>query len=81
MYLKQVVRSIVFRMFNASTRFRKADFNITPAVAMSFIFFSIFILRRLLQVLDRLCGLVVRVLGYRSKGTGSIHGATRSSEN
>jgi hypothetical protein len=26
---------------------------------------------------DRLCGLVVRVLGYRSGGLGSIHGTTR----
>jgi hypothetical protein len=26
---------------------------------------------------DRLCGLVVRVLGYRSGGPGSIHGTTR----
>jgi hypothetical protein len=26
---------------------------------------------------DRLCGLVVRVLGYRSVGPGSIPGATR----
>jgi hypothetical protein len=26
---------------------------------------------------DRLCGLVVRVLGYRSGGTGSIPGTTR----
>jgi hypothetical protein len=29
---------------------------------------------------DRLCGLVVRVLGYRSRGPGSIAGATRFSE-
>jgi hypothetical protein len=27
--------------------------------------------------LDRLCGLVVRVLGYRSGGSGSIPGTTR----
>jgi hypothetical protein len=27
--------------------------------------------------LDRLCGLVVRVLGYRSEGPGSIPGTTR----
>jgi hypothetical protein len=26
---------------------------------------------------DRLCGLVVRVLGYRSGGPGSIRGTTR----
>jgi hypothetical protein len=26
---------------------------------------------------DRLCGLVVRVLGYRSRGPGSIPGTTR----
>jgi hypothetical protein len=29
---------------------------------------------------DRLCGLVVRVPGYRSRGQGSIPGATRFSE-
>jgi hypothetical protein len=29
---------------------------------------------------DRLCGLVVRVPGYRSRGPGSILGATRFSE-
>jgi hypothetical protein len=28
-------------------------------------------------LLDRLCGLVVRVLGYRSGGPGSIPGTTR----
>jgi hypothetical protein len=29
---------------------------------------------------DRLCGLVVRVPGYRSRGPGSISGATRFTE-
>jgi hypothetical protein len=29
---------------------------------------------------DRLCGLAVRVPGYRSRGLGSIPGATRFSE-
>jgi hypothetical protein len=29
---------------------------------------------------DRLCGLVLRVPGYRSRGPGSIPGATRFSE-
>jgi hypothetical protein len=29
--------------------------------------------------LDRLCGLVVRVLGYRSRGPGSIPGTTKES--
>jgi hypothetical protein len=29
---------------------------------------------------DRLCGLVVRVSGYRSRGSGSIPGPTRFSE-
>jgi hypothetical protein len=32
---------------------------------------------QLFQVGDRLCGLVVRVLGYRSGGPGSIPGPTR----
>jgi hypothetical protein len=31
-------------------------------------------------IYDRLCGLVVRVLGYRSRNQGSITGATRFSE-
>jgi hypothetical protein len=31
------------------------------------------------SVADRLCGLVVRVLGYRSGGPGSIPGTTRFS--
>jgi hypothetical protein len=30
-------------------------------------------------IIDRLCGLVVRVLGYRSGGPGSIHGTTKKS--
>jgi hypothetical protein len=29
---------------------------------------------------DRLCGLVVRVPGYRSRGVGSVPGVTRFSE-
>jgi hypothetical protein len=32
------------------------------------------------NVMDRLCGLVVRVLGYRSGGPGLIPSATRFSE-
>jgi hypothetical protein len=32
-----------------------------------------------LVIYDRLCGLVVRVLGYRSGGPGSIPGTTRFS--
>jgi hypothetical protein len=32
---------------------------------------------RLLATQDRLCGLVVRVLGYRSGGPGSIPGTTK----
>jgi hypothetical protein len=30
---------------------------------------------------DRLCGLVVRILGYRSGGPGSIPGTTRKKSN
>jgi hypothetical protein len=30
-----------------------------------------------MEVCDRLCGLVVRVLGYRSGGPGSIPGTTK----
>jgi hypothetical protein len=35
------------------------------------------IFKLVLQHNDRLCGLVVRVLGYRSEGPGSIPGTTR----
>jgi hypothetical protein len=38
------------------------------------------VLLLLLSILGRLCGLVVRVPGYRSRGPGSIAGATRFSE-
>jgi hypothetical protein len=34
-----------------------------------------YVMRQL--VFNRLCGLVVRVLGYRSRGPGSILGTTR----
>jgi hypothetical protein len=34
----------------------------------------------MLTAIDRLCGLVVRVLGYRFGGPGSIPGTTRFSE-
>jgi hypothetical protein len=34
----------------------------------------------LVSTIDRLCGLVVRVPGCRSRGPGSIPGATRFSE-
>jgi hypothetical protein len=37
-------------------------------------------LRPVAWVQDSLCGLVVRVLGYRSGGPGSILGTTRVSE-
>jgi hypothetical protein len=36
-----------------------------------------FFIRSVIRSLDRLCGLVVRVLGYRSGGPGSIPGTTR----
>jgi hypothetical protein len=32
---------------------------------------------KVIKFVDRLCGLVVRVLGYRSGGPGSIPGTTR----
>jgi hypothetical protein len=37
----------------------------------------IYIYMRMCVCKDRLCGLVVRVLGYRSGGPGSIPGTTR----
>jgi hypothetical protein len=38
---------------------------------------SVLFLSFVLSSTDRLCGLVVRVLGYRSGGPGSIPGTTR----
>jgi hypothetical protein len=38
------------------------------------------ILQQSFPVVDRLCGLVVRVPGYRYRNPGSIQGATRFSE-
>jgi hypothetical protein len=38
------------------------------------------ILKVIFRLVDRLCGLLVRVPGYRSRGPGSIPGATRFSE-
>jgi hypothetical protein len=35
------------------------------------------LLASMLNIEDRLCGLVVRVLGYRSGGPGSIPGTTK----
>jgi hypothetical protein len=37
----------------------------------------IIIIKTIKILVDRLCGLVVRVLGYRSGGPGSIPGTTR----
>jgi hypothetical protein len=35
------------------------------------------VIRYTIDTSDRLCGLVVRVIGYRSRGPGSIPGTTR----
>jgi hypothetical protein len=37
----------------------------------------IIIIITIIIIIDRLCGLVVRVLGYRSGGPGSIPGTTK----
>jgi hypothetical protein len=41
---------------------------------------DVFTVRNIMHFIDHLCGLVVRVPGYRSKGPSSISGATRFSE-
>jgi hypothetical protein len=41
------------------------------------LFFALPDMRTVIFLCDRLCGLVVRVLGYRSGGPGSIPGTTR----
>jgi hypothetical protein len=51
------------------------------SIAFTRVFFVVPITREIcgfvVSSLDRLCGLVVRVLGYRSGGPGSIPGTTR----
>jgi hypothetical protein len=44
---------------------------------VNFVTESLLDLRIYVTTLDRPCGLVVRVLGYRSEGPGSIPGTTR----
>jgi hypothetical protein len=58
-----------------------AQFFSTPTqnVTLTADMFNAFICLQLFHF-DRLCGLVVRVLGYRSGGPGSIPGTTRFSE-
>jgi hypothetical protein len=51
----------------------------SPKLGVTFLN-MLLILRREVVTRDRLCGLVVRVPGYRSRGPGSIPGATRFSE-
>jgi hypothetical protein len=47
-------------------------------VKFSFLFIFIFLtLKSVSDISDRLCGLVVKVPGYRFRGPGSILGATR----
>jgi hypothetical protein len=62
------VRKLFFFLLKVCTSVTFAD-NSTDS-------FSSYLLNVLLQ-LDRLCGLVVRVLGYRSGGLGSIPGTTK----
>jgi hypothetical protein len=38
---------------------------------------KLFTITEIMYKIDRLCGLVVRVLGYRSGGLGSIPGTTK----
>jgi hypothetical protein len=40
-------------------------------------FYEVIYFRGTASIIDRFCGLVVRVLGYRSGGPGSIPGTTR----
>jgi hypothetical protein len=46
----------------------------------SMLFTHIFVYLMVYSLTDRLCGLVVRVLDYRSGGLGSIPGTTRFPE-
>jgi hypothetical protein len=53
-----------------------AGVEVHAAVKILITIFWVVIPFRLLEI-DRLCGLVVRVLGYRSGGPGSIPGTTK----
>jgi hypothetical protein len=59
-------RSIVFQTF--------VGFDCSSALKVNA---YISLLHRITRQIDRLCGLVVRVLGYRSGGPGSIPGTTK----
>jgi hypothetical protein len=55
-------------------------YRLRLAGELKIIFQSMYFLKyspHAVKVYDRLCGLVVRVLGYRSGGSGSIPGTTR----
>jgi hypothetical protein len=71
-------REPVTTFWKASTRVQSFG---TPAIhAMPIEIFGYFIqvsFNKQMDKYDRLCGLVVRVLGYRSGGPGSIPGTTR----
>jgi hypothetical protein len=58
---------------------RKATIRLSVAVGAPAMYFRNiwFEFRPVFRILDRLCDLVVRVLGYRSGGPGSIPGTTR----
>jgi hypothetical protein len=54
-------------------------FGVAPQMMMMMMMMMIIIII-ITSATDRLCGLVVRVPGYRSRDPGSIPGATRFSE-
>jgi hypothetical protein len=66
------VVSLRTRAQRMTSRWRISENNLTILKRVNLIYKYIYI-----YIYDRLCGLVVRVLGYRSGGPGSIHGTTR----
>jgi hypothetical protein len=53
---------------------------LTPLIILSYKQFVLLTYLILIGQIDRLCGLVVRIPGYRFRGPGSIPGTTRFSE-
>jgi hypothetical protein len=56
--------------------YKVADFGLCSSLRR-FLENLLLVFENLLAYIDLLCGLVVRVLGYRFGGTGSIPGTTR----
>jgi hypothetical protein len=68
---------ISFHILIIELRLQVSSINTSTTVITAAILIEIVIIITAACKIDRLCGLVVRVLGYRSGGPGSIPGTTR----